>query len=285
MASRGVHLNLQAPATSQTPDTESRLHFKRTVWLASAVLILTGVWLAQSPANTSIMLGIHTLDMGPDAFWSFATQFGDAGAAFLLLLVLSRFSPASASLVLKCLLLGSILSRVLKDVLASPRPLGVLDPSLLSLIGDPPSGPNSMPSGHAMTAAALVCLMLWMHPKVSNKPYVWIPLLAWGAVVALSRVVVGAHWPADILVGFGLGLAVTWLAWEWEQRHSWAAKVNSVPGQYLLILLEMGLVIALFASQTDTPAARWAFDLIATVGIAGAMARYASLRRRQVAHP
>jgi|GEM_PF-636173 len=284
MAPKGVQLNLQAPAASQTPDSETCLHLKRSVWLATAVLILTGVWLAQSPANTSIMLGIHTLDMGSAAFWSFATQFGDAGAAFLLLLVLSRFSSAGAPMVLKCLLLGSLLSRALKYLLASPRPLGVLDPSLLSIIGDPPSGSNSMPSGHAMTAAALVCLVFWMHPKITAKPTVWIPLLAWGAVVALSRVVVGAHWPADILVGFGLGLAVAWLAWEWEQRRSWAAQVNSVPGQYLLILLEVGLVIALFGSQTDTPAARLAFDLIATVGIAGAMARYASLRRRLAAN-
>ncbi len=247
--------------------------------LSVAVLLLTGLLLFQAPWNQDWMLAVHSLDMGPDALWSFATQFGDAGAAFLLLLVLSQFSPHGASMVLKCFVLGSLASRVLKTWIFSPRPLGVLDPSLLHTIGAPPSGPNSMPSGHSMTIAAAVCLVLLMFPRAVGRPSIWIPLILGGAVVAFSRVVVGAHWPADVLVGTGLGVVVAWLAWVWEQQRSWSHRLNQPWGQYLLLLLELGMSIYLYSSSTDTEAARWAFDITATVGVAGAMSRYARLRR------
>ena len=266
-------------------DTISQLRLTRWSWLVAAVLILTGVWLHVSPFNAWAMLDVHQRDMGPDAFWSFATQFGDAGAAFLLLLVVGRFAPSGASLAFKCLLLGSLISRLLKTLVASPRPLGVLDPSLLHAIGDPPSAANSMPSGHAMTVAAMVGLCLFMFPKLVSRPVLWLPLVLFGVLVAMSRVVVGAHWPADVLVGAGLGLAVAWLAWQWDQLRNWTPRFNTVPGQFLLILIELGLAISLYASQTDTEAARLAFDVIATVGMAGAMARYANLRRQQAGKP
>ena len=253
-----------------------------TTVLAMAIvgLLVSGLFLFQSPLNQVWMLAVHSRDMGPDALWSFATQFGDAGAAFLLLLVVGQFAPHGASLTLKCWILGSLLSRLLKTWVYSPRPLGVLDPSLLHTIGSPPNGPNSMPSGHAMTIAAAVCLLFFMFPRAMARKSVWIPLILGGALVAFSRVVVGAHWPADVLVGSGSGLAVAWLAWLWEQRGSWAQRMNTRQGQYLLLVLELGLSLYLLTSSTDTEAARWAFDLIATVGVAGAMSRYARLRQQ-----
>ena len=247
------------------------------------VFLGAGLFLFQSPLNQSWMLAVHSHDMGPDALWSFATQFGDAAAAFLLLLVVGQFAPHGASLTLKCLLLGSLVSRLLKTWVFSPRPLGLLDPSLLHTIGTPPNGPNSMPSGHAMTIAAAVCLVLLMFPRAVGRKSVWMPLILGGCVVALSRVVVGAHWPADVLVGSGLGLAVACLAWAWDSKRSWSDHLNRPTGQYLLLLLELGLAIYLFNSATDTEAARWAFDLTATVGVAGAMSRYARLRRQATA--
>lgn len=256
----------------------SSLKLMLSVWIV--VLLGAGLFLFQSPLNQAWMLYVHSHDMGPDALWSFATQFGDAGTAFLLLLVVSQFAPHGASLTLKCLLLGSVVSRLLKTWVFSPRPLGVLDPALLHTIGMPPNGPNSMPSGHAMTIAAAVCLVLLMFPRAVGRKSVWMPLILGGSLVAFSRVVVGAHWPADVLVGSGLGLAVAWLAWAWEQKRSWSERLNSPNGQYLLLLVELGMAIYLFSSATDTEAARWAFDLTATVGMAGAMSRYARLRRQ-----
>ena len=55
--------------------------------------------------------------------------------------------------------------------------------------------------------------------------------------------------------------------------------MQTQPFQFVLLLIELGLVIYLFKAHADTDAARLAFDLIATVGIAGAMNRWIGLRR------
>ncbi|NBX56465.1 MAG: phosphatase PAP2 family protein [Betaproteobacteria bacterium] len=271
--------------SATTHDATLFMHIPRWVLSLALMFILTGAGMHLSPSNVDAMLGLHQMDTGPQALWSFATQFGDAGAALLLLLVASRFAPSGASLIFKCLILGSVVSRLCKTLIASPRPLGVLDPALLQIIGNPPSGPNSMPSGHAMTVAAMLCLLFLMFPKQTAKPWLGLPMVVVAGVVALSRVIVGAHWPADVLVGLGLGLLTAWFAWLWDLRSDWSPRLNKPTGQYLLILIELGLVISLFVSQADTPAARLAFDVIATVGMAGTLARYASLRRRQAAQP
>ena len=67
----------------------------------------------------------------------------------------------------------------------------------------------SFPSGHATTAfSAAVLLSLW-YPRAAG------PALGLAFVVALSRVVLGAHYPSDVLAGSLLGggaaIAAYWL--------------------------------------------------------------------------
>jgi membrane-associated phospholipid phosphatase len=68
---------------------------------------------------------------------------------------------------------------------------------------------NSFPSGHSNTIAAL-CYGLY---KVSGRCG-FILLIAALAVVA-SRVVLGAHFPSDVIFGAYLGLVITQLLWQW----------------------------------------------------------------------
>jgi len=59
-----------------------------------------------------------------------------------------------------------------------------------------------MPSGHATSAfAAAACLYC------ADRRYAW-ALFTLAAIIALSRVFVGVHYPADILVGAALGAGV-----------------------------------------------------------------------------
>ena len=248
-------------------------------WLIAALLVLLGVAVFNSTFNQAWLLHIHRSDMGADTLWSFLTQFGEGGATFLLLIVAAQFAPGACAVVLKSFLLGSLLSPLLKSWFSVTRPLGVLDPSLLNPIGTPPAGSNAMPSGHAMTIAAAITLALFMTRHVKHRTPLWLGLVLCGVLVALSRVVVGAHWPADILVGSGLGIMVGMLAVTWEQRSPWSPRLQTKPFQWVLLLVELGLVLYLFKAKTDTEAARLAFDLIATVGIAGAMNRWICLRR------
>ena len=246
----------------------------------SVTLMLGGLVLFLSPMNLQAMLWLNHLTPGLDDFWSFITQFGDGGAALLLLLVITRFSQNGNALSLKIFVLGSLLSPLLKSWVSSPRPLGVMQADLLNSIGQPPSGANSMPSGHSLTAfAAIGVIFLCFSFKARHLPLaVLLVLLA--VLVALSRVMVGAHWPADVLAGAGLGLGVALLAQRWEALQAWQPYLQRRPAQWSLLLTECVLAGYLLTATTATAAERLAFDLIATVGIAGAMSRLSFIRRQ-----
>ena len=61
---------------------------------------------------------------------------------------------------------------------------------------------NSFPSGHATTAGALACALMLVFPRLQ------IAWFALAVLIAISRVVVGAHYPADVLAGLWLGVVV-----------------------------------------------------------------------------
>jgi membrane-associated phospholipid phosphatase len=90
----------------------------------------------------------------------------------------------------------------LKSIIDFPRPFVALGTHVVTVIGHTPNG-ASFPSGHA-TFVVLLCAAL--TPGVP-KPIRWV-LWVFAAAVMLSRIVVGAHFPADVLGGAILGFAV-----------------------------------------------------------------------------
>ena len=64
----------------------------------------------------------------------------------------------------------------------------------------------SFPSGHATTVGAMAGVVILLAP--SSKPFV-IPV---AIAIAASRVVVGAHYPSDVVAGLSFGFAASVLA-------------------------------------------------------------------------
>lgn len=87
----------------------------------------------------------------------------------------------------------------LKPMFARPRPCHALPIETIRLLVDCGSG-FSMPSSHAANAFGQTVLF----GLVFVRARWW--LLALAAVIALSRVFVGVHYPADILVGSVIGI-------------------------------------------------------------------------------
>jgi len=207
------------PTFSPPPDAR--------VWFAVAILLVgAGVLTHFSQGHPSLMLGLnHASQLMPDMLWSCITVSGLGWAVLILVSIMSR-GDLGARLVVTGFVLGGIVTHTLKPWLGLPRPGVLLDVELIHFIGNPVINHHSMPSGHAL--AALCMGTLWICLIRAHAYPRWMAWLAWAIAltIAASRIAVGAHWPADVLVGGGLGLMVGWVAWRfpfpWPSRNDFA---------------------------------------------------------------
>jgi undecaprenyl-diphosphatase len=118
------------------------------------------------------------------------------GIAFWVALARRRIAPAAA--VLAAVFASQLLSNLMKHAVDRARP-SVTYADVQPLVPLPDS--SSMPSGHAWIAAA-AATVLWV---VIPRRRAWIVGLA--ALIGLSRVYLGVHYPSDVLVGAAGGVA------------------------------------------------------------------------------
>ena len=93
--------------------------------------------------------------------------------------------------------LAGVTSDILKALFARPRP--DLVPHLDSVSS------LSFPSGHATNATALFLTMAFLLPVGSAKVRLALAIFL-AAATCLSRVMLGVHWPTDVVAGAMLGL-------------------------------------------------------------------------------
>jgi hypothetical protein len=66
---------------------------------------------------------------------------------------------------------------------------------------------NSFPSGHTITAFAAACAIVMTFEfknRKQQKAICW-TVIAFASLIGLSRVMVGAHWPFDVMAGACVG--------------------------------------------------------------------------------
>ena len=91
-------------------------------------------------------------------------------------------------------------NQVAKRIWRRPRPDHTLIPAVRRTRRIPAS--TSLPSGHSASAAAFAVGV------GLESPLVGLPLGLLAGLVGLSRVATGAHYPGDVLAGFGFGAAI-----------------------------------------------------------------------------
>ena len=93
------------------------------------------------------------------------------------------------------MLLAPIAETAFKTLIGRPRPF---DASF------------GFPSGHATAAAAFFGALIYLAGSLRPPARTWVRALAGLAIVlvALSRVLLRAHWPSDVIGGVALGLAL-----------------------------------------------------------------------------
>lgn len=242
--------------------------------LAHAAALTASGWLCTQADQRQLFLALQAiLILLPDAFWQTLNLGGHFLGAACLLFLAVRNGRALWACGIMTVLVGSA-SHLLKSWFEVPRPATLLqDRDLLHTIGETLQA-NAMPSGHALSIAAVVgalCAMLavercrvraWIDaapgrqdkaaPELQDRAAAgrkgntaaghkdavaaggagkgieqeggdgkalqdlrlldrpWM-LPVTGLImlgVGLARVASGAHWPADVLVGTGLGLAL-----------------------------------------------------------------------------
>lgn len=147
-----------------------------TLWMIIAVLITIGlsvfsIWLAQKNRDAFLALNKH--------------------AWLLIILVLVEV----------------IMVNVLKGIWARPRMRSIEDISEFKHWYEIAGWTNnnelkSFPSGHTANAFVSLAYLIFLPYFKSIKPRVYIAFaVVWGVLVALSRVVLGAHFLSDVIVG------------------------------------------------------------------------------------
>ncbi len=119
------------------------------------------------------------------------------------------FKPGQAGTTLLLAGAGFTVERIiytlLKSTIRRPRPPNSLE-GITSLIKA--SDEFSLPSGHTCAAFFFVTFLV-----IALSP-LFIPLYLWALLVGLSRVILGVHFPCDILagalIGISIALCVTW---------------------------------------------------------------------------
>jgi len=207
---------------------------------------------------------------GADAFWANVTNLGDGLLATGIgVAVFSRLPRNIACMFVSVIVVGLLVQvgkhgfNLLGIEAFDLRPAARLGPDAVNVIG-PTLKHYSFPSGHSAAAAALATLIALKAPSATVRV---VAVLA-GALIALSRAVVGAHWPVDIAAGCAVGVLGTlvsvWLVEKVMPEPDYFARI----GLYLLAIV-CGL--ALYRNHTrfdDYAGVNQVEYVVATVALA-----------------
>lgn len=156
-------------------------------------------------------------------FMGFVTMLGD-DLFYVLILTLFYWTKDrhGAFNLMRLVVLSSLLNAVIKSGIDAARPFEVFE--RLSGLWIFTAEGASFPSGHAQGAA-----VFWTYLATQNRnPSFKVAAAMLVALIALSRLYLGVHWPLDVLTGAGLGAAIGFFGKTLLRRYSrflWAFTV------------------------------------------------------------
>ena len=212
------------------------------VWLPPVLSLALLATLAASTANRSlfVLLNQSGHPLG-DTLWLNLTMLGDGAVALAMVLPAIRRSPRCFWAALVAAVVAALWVHVLKQVVSMPRPLAVLPPDLF-FQGGPAFRAGSFPSGHAAASFAIAGIWIMALP---GRNLARALLLALAALVSLSRVMVGVHWPVDILWGMLGGWLGAWTGHALYARYQWkTAGAGGMLAGGVLMLVAAALLVS-----------------------------------------
>ncbi|MGE5153269.1 MAG: phosphatase PAP2 family protein [Bdellovibrio bacteriovorus] len=157
-------------------------------------------WVCRAAARPIQYRGVHQI-------FAWISRLGDGVFWYSLIAVLPLADGLDGLKVgLHMLVTGGvalILYKSLKGMTRRARPCHH-DPRIAALI--PPLDRYSFPSGHTLHAVSFSTVAVGHYPELG-----WL-LVPFSLLVALSRIVLGLHYPSDVLVAVVLGLGLGYAA-------------------------------------------------------------------------
>jgi undecaprenyl-diphosphatase len=135
--------------------------------------------------------------------WTVLTHAGGASctiAASTVPLALHGALREAAWLALITLVVSHLIVQLIKRTVGRPRPSR--GTSCATLVTEPDR--FSFPSGHAAAAMSVAFAYAVVFPHLS------LPLVVSAALVGMSRVCLGVHYPGDVFVGQAIALGTGW---------------------------------------------------------------------------
>ena len=136
-------------------------------------------------------------------FFKLMSRLGDGAFWYAMLLLVWYVQGLSYSLQILYVFVGSLMGttiyKILKQKTVRPRPYQVHQ---VIVMGERPLDHFSFPSGHTLHAVMISILLGYIVPALL------LLMLPFTVLVALSRMVLGLHYPSDVLVGAVIGAIV-----------------------------------------------------------------------------
>lgn len=135
------------------------------------------------------------------------SRTGDGHLYFLIGMALWLFEPDFGELFLYTTLMAYALELplylILKNAFRRPRPCDFL---LNYKSHITPSDKFSLPSGHTAAAWLMASVIAHFYPPFALLGY------SWAALIGMSRILLGVHYPSDVIAGMLLGTTIASLS-------------------------------------------------------------------------
>jgi membrane-associated phospholipid phosphatase len=220
----------------------NKLRRSAWTWMPPLVATVLLALVALSGANRDLFLALNRAGAAfSPHFWVNLTLLGDGAVALALVLPCIKRSPQAFWAALIAAVVAALLVQGMKNVVNVPRPLAVFEPGTFYHVG-PPYRSVSFPSGHA--AAIFAITGIWVM-GLARRHLLRAALVLLAVLVSLSRVMIGVHWPLDLLGGMLGGWAAAWTGLALSARWGWrTASIGGFAAGLVLLAVAGALLVS-----------------------------------------
>jgi membrane-associated phospholipid phosphatase len=216
--------------------------FARSAWAWAPPLVaalLFAVIVATGSDHSLFLLLNHAGHRLGVNLWVNLTLLGDGAVALALVLPCIRRSPQCFWAALIAAVIAALYVQGMKQVINVPRPPAWFAPGEFFQAG-PVYRAVSFPSGHA--AAIFAISGIWIMGPARHY-LLRALLLGLAILVSLSRVMVGVHWPLDLLGGMLGGWLAAWCGLALYARYRWRTSGRGgLAAGVVLLVVSAGLL-------------------------------------------